>query len=251
MSPSDLAAHEKREFASEIKFLLDPATAGLIRSWARERLVADPNAQGFAGDTYSVTSIYLDNALLDVFHRRGPYQHSKFRVRRYDRAAFFFERKLKTRGRLAKRRTAVTPDDIARLSAPSTVAPWPGHWFAEKIAGRRLRPQCQIDYQRTARVLMTPAGPIRLTLDEAIHARASTEIEFSDRSPALPVTDRVVLELKYRRDLPALFRDLVERFGLSPVPFSKYRAALPVLGVIPASPLEIFAVEKLQKCPTS
>ena len=195
MSPSDLAAHEKREFASEIKFLLDPATAGLIRSWARERLVADPNAQGFTGDTYSVTSIYLDTALLDVFHRRGLHQHSKFRVRRYGGATFFFERKLKIRGRLAKRRTAVSPLDLAQLSAAGVIpADWPGRWFAQKVSGRKLRPQCQIDYERTARVLMTPAGPIRLTLDEGIRARTTSQIEFCDAPTAIPVTDRVTID---------------------------------------------------------
>lgn len=251
MSPSALAAHEKREFASEIKFLLDPATAGLIRTWARERLVADPNAQGFTGDTYSVTSIYLDTAQLDVFHRRGLHQHSKFRVRRYGGATFFFERKLKIRGRLAKRRTAVNSNDVIRLSAPPIAGDWSGQWFQQKINGRQLRPQCQIDYDRTARVLMTPAGPIRLTLDENIRARPTTEIEFRDTPAATPVTDRVVLELKYRRDLPALFRELVENFSLNPTSYSKYRAALPVLGLIPSAAVESVGAKKIEQCQTS
>ena len=117
MSPSALDAHEKREFASEIKFLLEPEAALAIREWAREKLVADPNAQGFAGDTYTVTSLYFDTPELDVFHRHGLHRHSKFRIRRYGSTTFFFERKLKIRGRLAKKRLPVTPADIAQLNA--------------------------------------------------------------------------------------------------------------------------------------
>lgn len=253
MSPSALVAHEKREFASEIKFLLDPATAVAVRAWARERLVADPNAQGFAGDTYEVTSLYFDTPDLDVFHRRGLHEHSKFRVRRYGDETFYFERKLKIRGRLAKRRVPATPADVARLSGPPGAADWAGLWFQKKIAGRRLQPQCQISYERTARVLMTTAGPIRLTLDEASRALPMDEIRFQDASAAVPVTERVILELKYRRDFPVLFRELVAQFTLNPLPFSKYRAALPVLGLVPvlAPGLPQFVPEKIRTCQTS
>ncbi len=234
MSPSAVAAHEKREFASEIKFILDPATAARVRAWARERLVADPNAQGAAGDTYTVASLYLDTPTLDVFHRRGGHRHSKFRVRRYGGTTLFFERKLKVRGLLAKRRTPVTAADVVHLASAPFAANSPALWFQQKLAARQLRPHCQIDYDRTARVLMTPAGPIRLTLDEGIRARPATDLQFQDAVAPIPVTDRVVLELKYRRTFPALFRELVETFALNPQPFSKYRAALPVLGLAPA-----------------
>ena len=242
MSPSALTAHEKREFASELKFLIDPATAERVRAWARAHLAADPNAQGPASDTYAVTSIYFDTAGLDVFHRRGRHHHSKFRVRRYGGGSLFFERKLKIRGRLAKRRTPATAADVANLSGPLFATTWPGFWFQQKIAARQLRPQCQIDYERTARVLTTAAGPIRLTLDENIRARPADEIRFHDAPDATRVTDRVVLELKYRRELPVLFRTLVEQFALHPRPFSKYCTALPALGLVPASDPAILEV---------
>ncbi|MEO6567997.1 MAG: polyphosphate polymerase domain-containing protein [Opitutaceae bacterium] len=234
MSPSQLAAHEKREFASEIKFLLDPATATAVRDWARARMVADPNAQGFAGDTYAVTSLYFDTPSLDVFHRQGLHRHSKFRIRRYGDGSFFFERKLKIRGRLAKRRTPVTPAEVVQLAAglrPDS----PGLWFEQKLFARRLQPQCQIKYQRTARVLMSASGPIRLTLDDSICGQPASDIRFDDTRPTVPVTDRVILELKFRRDLPVLFRELLSTFALNPVSFSKYRAALPLIGLVPAA----------------
>jgi len=80
MSPStDL--RENREFASEIKFLVSPALADQIRDWARGRLAPDPNAAGESGDAYPVRSLYLDTERFDVFHRKGSFGRSKYRVR--------------------------------------------------------------------------------------------------------------------------------------------------------------------------
>ncbi|MEO6246394.1 MAG: VTC domain-containing protein, partial [Opitutaceae bacterium] len=90
---------------------------------------------------------------------------------------------------------------------------------------------CQISYQRTARVQMTEAGPIRLTLDTDISAVSVHAVSFDDAGTGTTVAERVVLELKFRRFMPALFRELVADFALSPKPFSKYRTALPALGL--------------------
>src|SRR5262245_1082341 len=130
MSPSVSGAHEAREFASEIKIPLDAATAALVRVWARERLLPDPNARGAQGDTYEITSLYFDTPALDVFHRRGGHRHSKFRIRRYGGSTIFLERKLKRRGQLTKRRTSVALAELAHLiDAPAAKAGWSGEWF--------------------------------------------------------------------------------------------------------------------------
>src|SRR5207244_10218170 len=98
---------ETREFASEIKFLVSPALAGQIRDWARGRLAPDPNAAGGSGDAYLVTSLYFDTGQFDVFHRKGSFGRSKYRVRRYGpREVTFLERKLKIGRAACRRRTA-------------------------------------------------------------------------------------------------------------------------------------------------
>lgn len=252
MSPSALNVHEKREFASEIKFVLDAATAEFVRAWARERLVPDPNASGLLRDSYEVTSLYFDTPNYDVFHRRGSQRYSKYRVRRYGGETIFFERKLKARGNLAKRRTQVLLPDVARLSQPVSAKDWAGRWFETRVAGHRLGPVCQITYERTARVLMTTSGPIRLTLDEGIRALPMHGIKFHEHSASKRITDLVVLELKYRRDLPVLFRELVGQFKLNPHPFSKYRAAVQVLGIVSElSPPISASPEKIVACQSS
>src|ERR1044071_4237055 len=105
MSPS-IDLRENRPFASEIKFAVNPRLGESIREWARVRLAPDPNASGEGGDGYRITSLYFDTRQFDVFHRRGSYGRSKYRIRRYGSSAVgFLERKLKTRGLVSKRRT--------------------------------------------------------------------------------------------------------------------------------------------------
>ena len=70
-------------YTAEIKFLVNEATGIQIREWARGRLSPDPHGTGPHADEYRVSTLYLDTAARDVFHRRGSYGRSKYRVRRY------------------------------------------------------------------------------------------------------------------------------------------------------------------------
>ena len=84
-------------FTSETKLLVDARLGDDIRAWSRQRLGPDPHGSGAFRDQYGVTSVYLDTDAHDVYHRRGSYGRSKYRIRHYesDHAAFL-ERKLRT-----------------------------------------------------------------------------------------------------------------------------------------------------------
>jgi hypothetical protein len=231
MSPST-DTRENREFASELKFLIAPERAAEVRRWARGRLQPDPHAGGASGDGYQITSLYFDTEQFDVFHRRGSFGRSKYRIRRYGAGELvFLERKLKTRGLLSKRRSILRFAELADWSGDGE-GPAVARWFQRRIAARRLRPVCQIAYQRTARVAMTEFGPIRLTLDESLRALPVDRVQFSAAEGQGILEDRVILELKFRHGLPALFKYLVEEFALTPKPFSKYRLAVAQLGMV-------------------
>jgi hypothetical protein len=273
MSPS-IDSRENREFASEMKFLVSSELAAQIRGWARGHLSPDPYAGGEAGDGYQITSLYFDTEPFDVFHRRGSYGRSKFRIRRYGEGEVaFLERKLKTRGLLTKRRSIVKLEELERLSALEATKDWAGYWFHRRLLARGLSPVCQISYRRTARVAMTPNGPIRLTLDDNLRALPAAGMWFSDnefvplmehlagdpgmgrsadslvrefpaagmcghgcpRSEMPLMNDQIILELKFRYGMPALFKYLVEEFALTPQPFSKYRLAAARLDLAPAA----------------
>ena len=79
---------------------------------------------------------------------------------------------------------------------------------------------------------MTSFGPIRLTMDSGLRAVPTTCIQFSNELGSSLLEDQIILELKFRYGLPALFKYLVEEFALTPTPFSKYRFAAAALGFV-------------------
>jgi hypothetical protein len=219
---------ETRASASEIKFLVAPAGAPRLLEWARRHLHADPHGQGPFGDEYDTTTLYFDTARLDVFHRRGSFGRAKYRVRRYGHDEWvFFERKLRKPGVLSKRRTMVSIEALAGLAAERLDD---ADWFRRRLRVRSLGPVCQVSYHRTARQVETSDGVARFTLDMTLRAAEVKEMSFTpDRGR--PFTDeRVILELKYRRQLPAVFRRLVEDFALRTETVSKYRLGMATLG---------------------
>jgi hypothetical protein len=230
MSPST-DSREAREFAREIKFRLSPELAESVRGWIGSRLQPDPNASSPDGSGYTLSSLYFDTAAFDVFHRRGSYGRSKYRVRRYGRSeVVFLERKMRTKGRLTKRRSIVPLEELPRLESSTDSSAWIGRWFQRRIEARRLSPVVRIAYERTAKVALTVNGPIRLTIDEDLRAVPVDSLSFLDATPATSLLPgRAILELKFLRDMPALFKVLVEEFALTPEPTSKYRLAVDAL----------------------
>ena len=225
-----------RTFATEVKFVVEPALAARIREWARSHLAPDPHGRGPSGDEYLTTSVYFDTEQLDVFHRRGSFGRSKYRIRRYgDEELVFLERKLREPTVLAKRRTMTPLTALARLEAGEPHPSWAGHWFHARLAARRLRPVCQVSYRRTARLGIAGGDCIRLTLDEGLAAQPSAQAGFRD-DPGVAVIDvQQILELKFRYQTPALFKRLVEEFALTPQSASKYRFGMTATGQVPAA----------------
>lgn len=239
MSPA-IEGRENREFASELKFLVDHSCAEKIRAWSRLCLAPDPNCCADFGDAYRISSLYFDTDRFDVFHRQGSFGRSKYRIRRYEWGEIaFLERKLKTRGLVSKRRSPVKLEELARLDQPSLGNGWRGFWFCRRLVARQLKPICQITYLRTARFCMTELGPIRLTLDENIQALPVSGLHFDGTKEGIRVSDgQVILELKFRLEMPALFKNLLREFALNPQPVSKYRLAVVALGFVPPPPEE-------------
>jgi hypothetical protein len=223
-----------RAFSSETKFLVPAALGEPIRQWARQHLKADPHGHGAYGDEYLTTTLYFDTPAFDVFHRRGSYGRSKYRIRRYNGSAdVFLERKLRRPGILTKRRTPVPVQALAYLT--EELDGWAGEWFHRRLSLRKLRPVCEISYHRIARGLDGGSGPIRLTLDERLTAHGIERPAFGEGTEGCPfVEGRLILELKYRQPVPAVFKRLVEEFRLVPCAVSKYRLGMTALGMVEA-----------------
>nr|AGD93289.1 hypothetical protein orf511 [uncultured bacterium]AGD93324.1 hypothetical protein orf511 [uncultured bacterium] len=229
-------SRDVRVRASEIKFLVGAEAAERIRAWAREHLQADPHGSGVHGDEYQTASLYFDTAGYDVFHRRGSFGRGKYRIRRYgDADAIFLERKMRQAAVLAKRRTRTSVETLPLLAQPSIDPAWAGSWFHRRLSARRLRPVCQVTYQRMARTFVRDGEVMRLTLDADLRARSVREIGFrrgagvSVLSTLRNTESDAILELKFTGPAPALFRRLVEELELNPQPASKYRLSAAAL----------------------
>ena len=224
---------ETRAAAAELKFLIDASLAPDILQWARQHLAADPHGTGSSGDEYDIATIYFDTPQRDVFDRRGSFGRAKYRVRRYNGSpVLFLERKLRRPGLLIKRRSRDDEAALARLDSRQRHPDWDGDWFHRRLLARALGPVCQVAYHRVAR---TAGGDstVRMTLDSQQRAAPAARPEFSVDRGVQVLDGRSVLELKYRGQLPAVFRRLVERFALTADPASKYRFAMIALGHVP------------------
>jgi hypothetical protein len=217
----------------ERKFVTTEAQAAEVVEWAARHLRPDPHAAPGSEGRYRVTSLYLDTADFDVYHRRGSYGRAKYRVRRYDAAVgVFLERKCKVEGRVRKRRTLVEPDGLIRLGGGPPSLDWAGRWFGRRVSARGLAPTCLVSYERVALLGDSPLGPIRLTVDRGFLCRSASGFEPPAVSSGVVVfAGQGVVELKFRTAMPALFKTLIREHGLILARASKYRTAVEACGL--------------------
>jgi hypothetical protein len=218
--------------AFELKFPLTEVQAEQVEYWAREHLAFDPHADAAFANAYRIHSLYLDTVARDVFHRTPGYRRRKFRLRRYgSERGLYLERKTRDGDRVRKRRTLIPDTELGRLHEPAADPHWGGHWFHSRLLTRGLLPACHISYDRVAHVGTSADGPLRLTLDRDVRGTPMPEWQVGEVTATLPLfPGQVLLELKYRAALPALFKGLIAEFNLSPRPASKYRCCVEAWG---------------------
>src|SRR6516165_2521024 len=223
---------DREEPAFELKFQLLEEQARLVAAWARQHLNLDPYGVPEFDHAYRVHGLYFDTPALDVYHRSPGYKRKKYRLRRYGSGVLvFLEQKRKSAGRVAKRRVQVDEAELDRLRETPIELAWHGAWFHRRISVRKLQPSCLISYERQAYFGQNGEGPVRLTLDRRIRSQPADRWAVEEVADGLPMLmDRVLLELKFRRHLPALFKGLMQDFSLTPGPLSKYRLAIQALG---------------------
>jgi VTC domain len=218
---------ETRDFAKEAKFLIDASLRPAIVEWARANLESDGHGSGVYADEYTTTSLYFETDTFDVYCRRESYGRAKFRIRRYGNSSIIFlERKFRTERLLAKRRTTIPVSELELLGRPKPDPLWPGYWFHRRILLRRLRPLIQMSYDRVARVGTSSTGPVRFTIDTKLRALPMPDRAFLFGVGLPLIEDKCIIEIKYRREVPAVFRRLAEQFGIAGHRVSKYRLGL-------------------------
>jgi hypothetical protein len=228
-------SRETRDFAREIKFLVDVSMIDEVRAWARGALGRDPYGTGDHGDAYATTSLYFDTPEFDVYRRNRSYARGKFRIRRYGLLDFIFlERKMRTDRLLAKRRTTVPLEALQRVGEAEADPSWPGYWFHRRILFRGLRPWVQISYERTARLGIVEGSSVRFTIDTNLRVLPMPDRAFLPGLGMPVIEGKAIVEMKFRRELPAVLKQAVEMFRLQPQALSKYRLGFEALGYLPS-----------------
>lgn len=218
----------------EMKFLLDEPLARRVEEFLAPRMTLDPHADPALGNAYRITSLYCDNPEFEVFHRVGVNRRRKYRIRRYGSdTVLFLERKVKRGEKVRKRRVTIDPRQIEQLSAQSPAAEWPGDWFHRQLQRRRLLPICSVEYLRTAYVAGNDDSPLRLTFDRRIRAACTLDwLPSLTNSATTVLGDSVVVEFKFRGELPPAFKTAIQEFQLVPTGVSKYRHSVQALGLV-------------------
>ena len=229
-----LHLRETRAHAREIKFLVDSERGPEIQAWMRANLAPDEFGSGPEHDQFATSSLYFETEAFDVFHRRGSYGKSKYRVRRYGGSPIMFlERKFRTERVLIKRRTTAALGDFRRIEAAEPDPSWYGYWFHRRLIARRLKPLVQVSYVRTARLGTSPHGKVRMTIDFDLRVLPLPDGAFLPGTGLPLMPGHNVIEVKYCVQLPPNLRDMISQFALKTQPMSKYRAGLALLGLSP------------------
>jgi hypothetical protein len=220
-------SRETRDFAREIKFVTTLAMRPRLLEWSRANLAPDGHGTGIHADEYSTCSLYFETPKFDVYSRKESYGKSKYRIRRYGQSdVVFLERKFRTDRLLAKRRTTVPVADMERLAQDTPDANWAGYWFHRRVKLRGLQPLIQLSYERVARIGASSTGPVRMTIDANLRVLPMPDRTFLAGVGMPILQDVCIIEVKYRVQLPVVFKDLAEKFGLEVQKISKFRAGL-------------------------
>lgn len=214
------------DFRHEVKHEINRSDMITIRQ--RLRAVAYPDSHAVNG-VYRIRSLYFDN-LHDKALREnlnGLSRREKFRIRYYngDTSVIHLEKKSKVGGLGRKESASLTVKQAQQIADGDLT--WMLHSDAplvrelySKMTTQGLQPKTIVDYTREPFVF--PAGNVRVTLDYDIRSGMRCTDFLDADCVTVPVTDTIILEVKWDSFLPDIIRDAVSLESRREGAFSKY-----------------------------
>lgn len=214
------------DFRHELKREISLSDMITLRQRLRTAAYPDPYAKD---GRYFVRSLYFDSvcdrAYLDKIN--GVNRREKFRIRCYNGDTSFIrlEKKCKLNGLGCKITAPLTREQAERLAAGDPSAAVDSEYPAvrelyAKMTGGELYPKTIVDYTREPFVY--PAGNVRVTLDYDIRSGLVCTDFLNADCVTVPVTDAVILEVKWDAFLPDVIGNAVAIDGVCSEAFSKY-----------------------------
>ncbi len=196
----------------------------------RQRLSAVAYRDSHAQDgKYYIRSLYFDNlydkALTEKIN--GTSRREKFRIRYYNgnTSLIRLEKKSKTVSLGNKQNAPLTAEQAQSIIDGNT------EWMLNsefplirelysRMTLQGLEPKTIVDYTREPFIF--PAGNVRVTLDYNIRSGMRCTDFLDPDCVTVPVTDSIVLEVKWDEYLPDIIRDAVSLENRRSGAFSKY-----------------------------
>ncbi|MBP1560028.1 MAG: polyphosphate polymerase domain-containing protein [Oscillospiraceae bacterium] len=217
------------KYRHELKHIIN--TADFLALTSKLGFIAEPD-EHMKNGAYFVRSLYFDNYSDKVMRDKidGLSVREKFRIRFYDMDDSFIrlEKKSKLHGLCMKQSAVLNREQTERIIGGDTdflaeeKDPLLNEFYA-KLTSLCLRPKSIVDYTRQAYVY--PYGNVRITFDYGIRSVNSAEDFFTRESADVPVTNTVIMEVKYDDFLPQIIADITCLEGRQSESFSKYAAA--------------------------
>ena len=196
----------------------------------RLRAVAYPDPHAVDGK-YLIRSLYFDNLSDKALREKinGTPQREKFRIRYYngDTSVIHLEKKSRIDSLGNKQSASLTREQAQSIVDGDT------DWMPEselplirelysKMRTQGIAPKTIVDYTREPFVF--PAGNVRVTLDYNIRSGMRCTDLLKPDCVTVPVSDSIILEVKWDGFLPDIIRDAVHLTDTRAGAFSKYAA---------------------------
>lgn len=216
------------DFRHEVKHEINYSDMLVIKY--RLGAVAYPDPHTIDGK-YLIRSLYFDNAddkaLMEKVN--GMSRREKFRIRYYngDTSVIHLEKKSKI-DHLGNKQSAPLTADEAQSIVEGDI-----DWMLDseyplikelysKMINEGTAPKTIVDYTREP--FIYPAGNVRVTLDYNIRSGLRCTDFLNTECVTVPVTDTIILEVKWDGFLPDIIRDAVSISDRREGAFSKYAA---------------------------
>ncbi len=216
------------DFRHEIKHEINYSDMITIRHRLSAVAYHDPHA---LDGKYFIRSLYFDNladqALMEKVN--GLSRREKFRIRYYngDPSVIHLEKKSKIDHLGNKQSAPLTKEQAQRIVDGDL------QWMLEsefplirelysKMQTTGIAPKTIVDYTREPFIF--PAGNVRVTLDYHIRSGMRCTDFLNPDCVTVPVSDAIILEVKWDGFLPDIIRDAVSLADRREGSFSKYEA---------------------------
>ena len=247
--------HRLQASRFELKFIINEYCAAGIRDFSRAYLEPDEFADPQNGNSYLISSLYLDNPELSLYRQTtvGEKNRFKLRIRFYDDNPdhpAFLEIKRRVTDVIRKERAKVSREGARRVLAghgpdPSFLIDHEDNGnsgsalinFCDLCSNIGAKGCIYVSYRREAYVSPN-SDLIRVTFDR--HLRGSPyrqgdglTLPSGGAYPAVGNDDNVILELKFTDRFATWMRELVQEFNLQRTSIPKYVHCIDEMGLKP------------------